>query len=332
MKHIVVTNDLKEADIRPPRLLSRFKDLSIAESTRLFGDSSKLVDVKCPVLDCSDDIEAYEKYGFRYRQCAACESVFVSPRPTAEAIIDYYQHSEAGKYRNYLSHATADARRLHILRSRFSWVGRIVDEAGNSSARNYADIGTGHPLIFDEIERLHLFDNQYSIDPVFDLEVNQGTAEPIRAESPPESLGAVTAFEQLERQFSPLEFLKSIHRILTEGGILFLTTRTISGFDLQVLWDKAPYVFVPEHLNLLSIDGISQLVEKAGFTLLELSTPCQLDVELVSRATAEDPSIVLPRFTDYFINKRDFDTHSDFQSFLQKNRLSSHVRVAAKKG
>lgn len=88
---------------------------------------------------------------------------------------------------------------------------------------------------------------------------------------------------------------------------------------------------MPEHLNLLSIEGIKILLEGAGFRLLELSTPGQLDVELVLRATADDPTIPVPRFVRYFMENRGIETHADFQSFLQKNRLSSHVRIAAQK-
>jgi hypothetical protein len=98
---------------------------------------------------------------------------------------------------------------------------------------------------------------------------------------------------------------------------------------LQVLWDKAPYIFVPEHLNLLSIEGIGRLLERGGLDAIELSTPGQLDVELVMHAAHNDPAIELPRFIRYLIGSRDRLAHSDFQEFLQKHRLSSHVRVAA---
>lgn len=332
MKHIVVMSDLKAADIRPAALLSRFKEMSITESALYFGDRSTLIDIPCPACDSDNLVDAFGKNGFDYRQCVECESVFVSPRPSEEALAEYYQNSQANEYRHYLSHETADARRFHVLRSRFSWVGRIFDEAGNLSTPSYADIGTTHPLIFEEVKRLHLFDHLYSVDPTFDGDTGAGTSGVTIEQASLQGLGVVTAFEQLERQFSPLAFLESIHEMLVDGGILFLTARTISGFDLQVLWGQAPYIFVPEHLNLLSIDGMTKMLEGAGFRILELSTPGQLDVELVLRATAEDPTIDLPRFIRYVLDQRGMETQADFQSFLQKNRLSSHVRIAAKKG
>jgi len=331
MKHIVVMSDMKAADIRPPALLSRFRQVSIAES-EIFFDHARLVDVSCPACQSPDKTDAFAKNGFTYAECTQCRSVFLSPRPSEQDLTNYYENSQAGKYRDFLSHETADARRLHVLRSRMAWVGRIFDETGNGTARTLADIGTAHPFVLDEIRRLALFDHLYSVNPSFDLDEDSDAREVTPEDAPLESLGAVTAFEQLEHQFSPREFLRTVHSMLVEGGIFFLTTRTISGFDLQVLWDQTPYVFVPEHLNLLSIEGITALLESAGFRLLELSTPGQLDVELVQRATSEDPTIELPRFVKYFLDQRGAETHADFQSFLQKNRLSSHVRIAAQKG
>lgn len=331
MKHIVVMSDLKAADIRPPALLSRFRQVSIDES-KVFFDQRRFVNVDCPACQSPDRTEAFGKNGFSYVQCAECASVYVSPRPSEEDLTNYYENSQAGKYRDFLSHETADARRLHVLRSRMAWVGRIFDETGNSAAKTYADIGTAHPFVLDEVRRLALFDHLYSVNPSFVIDGQSDAREATPQDAPLESLGAVTAFEQLEHQFSPRGFLKNVHDMLVDGGIFFLTTRTISGFDLQVLWDQAPYIFVPEHLNLLSVEGITALLEGAGFQLLEFSTPGQLDVELVQRATAEDPTIELPRFVKYILERRGAETHGDFQSFLQKNRLSSHVRIAAQKG
>ena len=141
----------------------------------------------------------------------------------------------------------------------------------------------------------------------------------------------MSAFEKLEHQHAPLDFLVGLRDRLNPGGFLFLTTRTCSGFDLQMLWDKAPYIFVPEHLNLLSIAGLERLVQTSEFELVELSTPGQLDVELVLQACAADPSIALPRFIQTLLADRGPLAHQDFQAYLQKHRLSSHVRIALRK-
>lgn len=330
MKHVVIESGLHDSDIRPPSLLTEFRRLSIEGARKFFSDPSTLVEVPCPACDSPDSTEVFKKEGFTYRQCKDCESAFVSPRPNVAALADYYEDSEATQYRvEHFQRETAEARRNHLIRSLTNWMGRIIDEKGNPSARSFADFGTNSPLIFDEIDRLGLFDTKFSIDPLPGLDQELDPFDVTVADESLANLGAMTALQQLEHQFSPFNLLKTAADRLAESGLFFFTTRTISGFDLQMLWDKTPYIFVPEHLNLLSIQGIAILLERAGLETIELSTPGQLDLELTMHAAEADPEIKLPGFVQTLIDQRDELAHADFQSFLQKHRLSSHVRVAA---
>lgn len=330
MKHVVVTTELHEEEIRPPTLLSEFKRLSVEDAHRFFGDPGALVEVPNPATGEHASVFAFEKDGFRYNQATDCGSLFVSPRPTKDALAAYYHNSEASAYRvQHYSRETAEARRRHLLRSHTNWMGRLYDEYGNRDTRTYVDIGTNSPAIFDEVARLELFDKLYSLNPLPGLESECEARGVEIIDEPIRDAGVVTAFQQLESQFSPLDLVKTACDMLAIGGLFFMTTRTISGFDLQVLWDKTPYIFVPEHLNLLSIEGIRKLLSRGGLHTVELSTPGQLDIELVYHAAKNDPTIELPRFIRYLLEERDELAHADFQAFLQKHRLSSHVRVAA---
>ncbi len=333
MKRVVVSSGLHDADIRPPSLMSEFKRLSVMDASRYFADEHQLVEVDCPACGCVDKEGAFRKEAFLYNECKECGSLFVSPRPSQAALVDYYQHSEASHYRvEHFARDTAQARRVHLLRSHANWLGRMVDETGNPEARTYADIGTQSVQIFEEVKALELFDTLYSLNPLTSLDTECESAGAVVAREPLSNLGAATAFAQLENRFSPLDFLSWVREMLADGGIVTFTTRTVSGFDIQTLWDKTPYIFVPEHLNLLSIEGIAKLIERSGLETVELSTPGQLDLELALHAAQHDPAITLPPFVEYMLKHRDEEAHADFQAFLQKHRLSSHVRVAATKG
>lgn len=335
MKHSVVVSDLRGEDIRPPNLFSKFRELSIEDARSYFGDADSLVKVPCPACAQDDPSPVFKNNGFLYNQCRQCRSVYVSPRPSAAALEDYYVHSRASKFRvEHYTKQTGEARRRLVLRANALWLGRLFDEAASTDCRRYGDMGTNYPLVFSEIRSLELFHTMTSIDPNPDLDsvlseiditIERGKA------AGDEPFGAVSAFEQLEHEFSPGDLLRSVHERLAPGGMLFFTTKTISGFDLQILWDKAPYIYVPEHLNLLSIKGITHLLEETGFEVIELSTPGQLDVGLVKATLKEDPSVRLQPFISYLINHRGDDAHEDFQAFLQRHRLSSHLRVAAVK-
>ena len=330
MKRVVVTSELREVEIRPADLLSEFKRLSVEDAQAFFSDPSKLVEVLNPATDEGGSSFAFERDGFRYNRADACGSLFVSPRPKKEALEEYYANSQASAYRvEHYSRATVEARRTHLTRVNAGWMDQMIDETGNSEARSFVDIGTNSPAIFDEVKDLGLFDEMYSLNPLPGLEEECSARGVTIIDEPIENVGAVTAWHQLENQFSPLELLQTAYEMLAPDGLFFFTTRTCDGFDLRMLWDKAPYIFVPEHLNLLSVAGLSQLVARGGLDLIELSTPGQLDLELTRHAAEQDKSIKLHPFVAYLIEERDELAHADFQAFLQKHRLSSYVRVAA---
>jgi hypothetical protein len=144
------------------------------------------------------------------------------------------------------------------------------------------------------------------------------------------ALGAVVVTEILDQVFSPEDELRRIRSVLPEGGLLVLTARNASGFDLAVLGPRAPYVYVPEHLNLLSERGLRSVLARTGFELVECSTPGQLDVQFVAETLRADPGFEVPAFVRQLVMERDEPAHEDFQHFLQKHGLSSHLRAAAR--
>lgn len=330
MKRVVVSTGLQEAEIRPQALMSEFKRLSIQDAAEYFSETGSLVEVSCPACDNVGRHPVFTKQDFRYNQCQQCGSVYVSPRPSEAQLHKYYAESRASRFRvEHFSRDTAKARRYHLLSAHAQWMGAILDETGKLGGV-YADYETHSPEIFEELASLRIFEKLYSIAPlVRPGDAGSGTVEV--AASNLAGLTALSAFEKLEHQFSPFQFLNSTRDRLTSGGIIFFTTRTISGFDLQLLWDKTPYIFVPEHMNLLSIEGLQVLLNRCSLELVEMSTPGQLDLQFVKHALAQDPSIELPRFVNYLVHHRDALAQQDFQQYLQKHRLSSHVRVAARR-
>lgn len=332
MKRAVVSTGLHDADIRPAPLLSEFKRLSIEGTREHFSDADALVRVNCPGCDADAARPAFSKQDFEYVRCGGCGSVYVSPRPSSDALERYYRTSAASRYRvEHFARETAEARRRHLMRAHAQWMGRMFDETGAPTPAKCLDIGTNSTVLFEELRSVGPFESFATLRPLPGLEQDFADTGVTVVDDGSGDYAVVTAFEQIEHQFSPTALAREAFESLLPGGLFFFTTRSISGFDLQVLGGHAPYIFIPEHLNLLSIEGIEQLLDRAGFERVELSTPGQLDVELVLRAMADDPAIELPAFAEYLLRHRGQQAHADLQEFLQKHRLSSHVRVAARK-
>ena len=114
------------------------------------------------------------------------------------------------------------------------------------------------------------------------------------------------------------------------GGYVFISTLGIDGFDLQVLWEKSSQISPPHHINFLSTDGFVKLFQRAGLEDIWVTTPGQLDVDIVRNAYKKDPELLRgQRFIEKLI--KDDKKADAFQQFLVEQRMSSHVWILGRK-
>lgn len=329
---------MKESDIRPQALFNRYLELSELDVAHFFGDRAAFLDVACPACASQRQAPAFEKLGMRYVSCEACQSLYLSPRPSPEMFAAYYRDAESVKFwgTDYFK-VTAEARREKMFRPRAQLVAQLADRFGAPHTGALVDVGAGYGIFLEEAAKLARFGAVLGIEPAPNLaaicrakgfSVIEKALEQV-AHGEVQAVFA-TAFEVLEHLFEPAAFLAAVRRILAPGGICLFTTLTVTGFDIQVLWQHSKSVYPPHHLNILSVAGVPRLVERAGLQLVELSTPGQLDVDIVRNAVHENPTIPLPRFIRHLICDASDDVREDFQRFLQANRLSSHIRVVAR--
>lgn len=329
---------MRETDIRPADLFRRFLDLSREDIATFFSDPSCFHPVPCPGCGAEMIAESFVKLEFRYVLCAGCGSLYVSPRPILDFYRRYYAGSAANQFlANHFYRESAPVRRERIYRPRAAFVAELVSR--DPSLRNlFVDVGSGAGIFLDEIQATGCFNEVAGIEPVEEAAA-QSRARGLRIfhealeDVQPDELSptVMTAFEVLEHVLDPHAFLMAINRVLRPNGLCILTTLTISGFDLQVLWKDSKSIYPPHHINFLSLEGIHALAQRCGFAMVDLSTPGQLDVDIVRNALLEDPSLPVPRFVSYLLRNRDESVLGAFQNFLQVSGLSSHMRCVLRK-
>jgi len=327
---------MKESEIRPQQLFNRYLELSQADNENFFSDHRHFVEISCPACESNQYEPGLIKFKFSYRLCSDCGSLYLSPRPPLEMYDLYYRESESVKFwGTHFFKETAEPRRRKIFRPRAllieEWAQRHGIMPGDGGL--FADIGAGYGIFLEEVKRLKRFDRIRGIESAPNLaricrekgfEIIEKKIEDVKDGE----VNAVfaTAFEVLEHVFDPQAFLIAAGRILRPGGTLMFTTLTVSGFDIQVLWENSKSVYPPHHINLLSVEGMRRLMERSGLQVIELCTPGELDVDIVRNIHDENPEIKLPRFVASIINGDD-EVRVNFQNFLKANGLSSHIRV-----
>lgn len=330
---------MKEEDIRPQDIFSRYLELAQADARDYFRDKEGFREAACPACGAEQPRPAFVKDGFAYVYCQACGSLYNSPRPGPEMIARYYQEAPSVKFwATDFYKATEAQRRQSIFAPRAQYIAGLAQEHGLSGGA-FLDLGCGYGTMLEEVARSKAFAQVGGVDCSPDLAaVSRGKGFAVRPKAVedlqpgdgPADLAA--SFEVLEHLFDPAAFLAGAARVLQPGGLLLLTTLTCDGFDIRLLGARSKAVQPPYHLNLLSRQGVKLLLERCGFDLLALDTPGRLDVDIVRNALAQEPGLVIDSLWADLVNSDDEGLREDLQQFLARHGLSSHLRVLARQG
>lgn len=329
---------MKEADIRPARVHERYLTLTREDTETYFAGRQGWAECACPGCGGDHARPAFTKHGFRYVECAACGSLFASPRPPREALDHFYREAPSSRYwaREFFP-TVEEARREQIIRPR---VQRIL---GHERVRRLGadrpvvvDVGAGAGVFLTELQGAMPKAATVAVEPGEDLAA-QARAHGLRVvEKPVETsdelegeADIVTSFEVIEHVHDPLAFVRAVARLAKPGGLVLATGLNGDGFDVQVLWGDAKAVSPPHHLNFLSIEGLKLLFERAGLTDVEIETPGELDVEIVRKGLAEGLAPDASRFLHLLLERRNGDVGERFQGFLRDAKLSSHTWIWA---
>ncbi len=329
-------DEFHEGDLKPLEGLRKYFQL-IKEGIPEFFPKSELNECSCPACSQSKIAAEFTKYGMRYIECESCNSLWVSPRPSEIALIRYFEESKAEIFwRNEFIHMTDRKRKEKILQPWIRWITESTQEY-YANARSIADIHTKQPVYLDELQKIERFQEKVLISPFLSQTVLKEHPsmrvfqEPAIEGLENQQLDVITVFDGLGMTADPFALLSAIFSALAPGGLCFLTTTLISGFDLQTLWDAAENIHPPTRLNIFSDTGLLTLVQKTGFECIEFSTPGVLDLEIVAAEQQKNSSNSIPRFIAYLLKHRDENTHKAFQEFLQAHRLSSYGRLLLRK-
>lgn len=339
MKTIVYNRDFEELEIKPKTVIDQYRQLMTQEVHTRLVEPGGLTQRVCPGCHSEISRPAFEKSGLTYVECAQCKTVYVSPCPSDDALTTFYRESEAARFwRGPLWEETRAARRRKVYRPRADWTVDTLNRY-RPNARSGIDVGYHSRLFLKELMSENKpLTNIVVTNPVADIECAglelDGVQVRLTAVAEIAQYGpvdAVLAFDILPCIADVGTLFAVARASLVPGGLLLFNATSISGFDLQVLWERSPNICPPDRINLLSVEGLTELSERHNFELLEFSTPGMFDVEIVQRAIRADPEGEWPRFIRYLIENRDEDALSALQEYLQKYRLSSFARIVLRK-
>lgn len=324
---------MKEKDIRPQVIFDEYLALCEQDS-KVFFEGTLLAAIPCPACSAQGE-HVFTKAGFAYEECQRCSTLYVSPRPPAEAFARYYLESESSKFwASTFYKATAEARREKIWQPKAKMVLEKMAEC-NASNHYIVDIGGGYGIFAEEMSKLigrpitviepspHLAEacRQKGLDVV------ESFLEQVTPNVLPMSAKLFVSFELFEHLHDPENFLRCLRSFMKEGDLFIFTTLSGLGIDILTLWERSKSVSPPHHLNFFNPHSVRILLERLDFNVLDVTTPGQLDIDLLcEHASTTD------RFWQRFKAIATEEDKQQWQKMIAGTGWSSHMMVVCRKG
>jgi 2-polyprenyl-3-methyl-5-hydroxy-6-metoxy-1,4-benzoquinol methylase/Zn ribbon nucleic-acid-binding protein len=327
-----------ENDIRPAHFNFDKEAAYARDVERLLRWQDSFIDVPCPACGTVNTTTRWRKHTLHYRECAECATVYISPRPNEAALRDYYTNSELYAYwREHIFPASEAVRREKIVKPRLERL-RDICERHQVPVAKLVEVGPGFGTFCEEAQASGLFKEVVAIEPTPPMAA-ACRARGLRVIEQPieqvalDQLGAdvVVAFEVIEHLLEPRAFLQACFSAVRPGGLVTVTCPNVEGFEILELGTIADTIDT-EHLNYFNPRSLALLAQSAGFEVLEVTTPGVLDADIVrNKVLDQKHTLDHSGFLRRVLIEDWPRLGQPFQKFLQDQRLSTHMWLAARR-
>lgn len=263
-----VSENVKESEIRPEALLRRYLELSKEDADRCFGNEPR-AQIPCVGCGSSKIGPAFDKHGFAHGLCRDCGTLYRTPRPALSAFEAFYRDSVSSNYwSEVFLPAVAEERREKIFKPKVEHLKALCEAGGVAEICRLINVGAGHGIFLEEWRKGSPDAQLVAVEPSAALAMECRAKDSEVVEDIVESVGKgykgfadlVVCFEVLEHLHDPMDFLKSLMRLARPGGLVFVSTLCIDGFDLQTLWHRSNQISPASSYQLLFGEGIRKAV------------------------------------------------------------------------
>lgn len=260
----------------------------------------------CPACGSGEYDFAFKKDSIHYLECTSCSTLFV------QNVLDDDHYRDYGE---------------DLCRTVYNSK-EYIDYLKNLIEKNYFHVELTIKKIFPKDSKPVIGISGFKNDLLLELlqkKIPSSTLQALDFENPRSKHDMIILSNVIERSLDPRKLINQCHDALKDDGYLYMTARLGNGIDILELWENSR-VLPLEHLNLVTIQGVRKLLEEK-FEIIELSTPGVLDIQIIL-STEPDK---LSRFMRHLQKKQNPKTVEEYQQFIQKNLLSSHLVLMARK-
>jgi SAM-dependent methyltransferase len=200
-------------------------------------------------------------------RCRSCRFVYLNPRPTTDALADYYPDAY---YPFDEGCETLEA--IAVARGLL----RRVERACPGHPLRILDVGCGTGLFLKfardaghEVQGIEISESAVRYgQQVYGIPIEQGTLE--NSDLPADAFDIVTMWHVLEHTRDPIAALSIVERVLKPGGMLLFGVPNIASLEARVFGRRWFSLDAPRHLGHFSPETARRAIEAAGLTLVRI--------------------------------------------------------------
>ena len=212
------------------------------------------------IAKCNDDPRLDRDHSFAVVRCSDCNHVFVNPRLRREISDDiyarYWRSSEPDKvrasdYRRYVCRQLAALHpRGELLDFGCGW-GAVLGVAAEEGWR-----ATGIEVDERKVE----FCREQGFTAFY--------GDLLDGRFPAETFDAAIAEQVFEHLYTPVAYMKEIHRVLKPGGVLYAAVPNLGGVAATLRGEQWDLVHPVSHVRYFDRRSLADMADRCGFDVL----------------------------------------------------------------
>lgn len=215
---------------------------------------------------------------FKLFKCRKCRSIFINPRPTNELLKQIYARSGHGltepisldrvqMLEEEYPNGTVDAMQMVEVACSL-----ISGKTGaNVKNLNALDIGSGYEFYSQEaikrgFEVVAINPSIWENDIFEQINGFRPIQQFFEEVELTKKFNLVMLSQVLEHIDDPISFLVQIRKVMAPDGTICIAVPNLDSYLVKAGKDGGVF-WIPEHLNCFSIDGLTQLLKRAGYQI-----------------------------------------------------------------
>ncbi len=260
--------------------------------------------VNCNICEIDDAAVLIREHS-NLVKCKSCGLVYFNPRPTKEALIQYY-NSELG-YASCLRE-TKEPKSFPS-----DYFNRSLGTAAKLTGKKESllDVGSGYGNFtlyaksqgWKDLHGVELSVEAADFVRKKGISISTGTLRD--ANYPDEKFNLVNMDHVLEHVPDPSADLAEVARILKKGGITHVCVPNISSFSFFIQRKRWVFKSFPNHLYYFSPSSLAKILSKVGLKVIDLKTTPMHSANVEEKILSSFwiPKALIPGFVSYILKK-----------------------------